>query len=148
MDCEVCGNELQRGVLVCPFCGAKSENGDGQGRDERPVHRVINLEIGMPPVETAITKLEQELKVASHDKVAVVTIIHGYGSSGRGGKIRKECRRTLDYLLGKRQLKSVIPGESFNRKHGPTRSLLRRVPGLLKSENLNRGNRGITIVEL
>ncbi len=111
-------------------------------------HRVINLETGKPVVEAALAKFKQEISTAQLDKITVVTIIHGYGSSGKGGAIRSECRKLLQYLESKRNIRCFIPGENFTRKQGQTRALLRRIPQLTKDDNLNRNNRGVTIVEL
>lgn len=145
--CDVCGNDRREGSLVCSYCGNKHEK--TLFSKERPKkHRVINLEIGKPIVEEAMNKLEQELERARNEGVAVVTIIHGYGSSGRGGKIRLECRKILDFLEAKRKIRQAIHGEKFSRKNGQTKSLLRRLPALSKDDNLNRANRGITVVEM
>ena len=145
--CEVCGNEIPVTMLVCKFCGEKqfdSKPYHGSGY----IHRVVNIEKGMPVVEDALLKLKTELTRARLEKIRVVTVIHGYGSSGRGGAIRLECRKTLDYLASKREIRGFIPGENFYKKRGQTSALLRRVPQLADDQNLNKGNKGVTIVEL
>ena len=145
--CDICGNEKKTGSLKCPFCGCKyqlaEENKSGQN-----THRCINIEYGKPTVEVALKKLERELEQAKSEKIQVLTIIHGYGASGQGGAIRVECRKTLDYLEKTRKIRGYISGERFSKKEGKTRMLLRRLPTLLTNKNLNRGNRGITVVEL
>lgn len=111
-------------------------------------HKVVNLEAGRPIVETALRRLQTELATSRRENLRVLTIIHGYGSSGKGGVIGVECRKFLEYLKGSGAINTFIPGEDFSRRSGPTRDLLRRFPRLADNVNLNRGNRGITLVVL
>jgi hypothetical protein len=111
-------------------------------------HKVVNLETGRPFVETALRKLEIELADARQQNLRVLTVIHGYGSSGKGGVIGVECRKFLEYLKNRGEINTFIPGEDFRQKSGPTRNLLRRFPRLADNVNLNKGNRGITLVVL
>lgn len=111
-------------------------------------HKVVNLEAGRPFVETALRKLEIELADARQQNLRVLTVIHGYGSSGKGGAIGVECRKLLEYLKSRGEINTFIPGEDFRQKSGPTRNLLRRFPRLADNVNLNKGNRGITLVVL
>jgi hypothetical protein len=82
--CEVCGNEVAFGINRCPFCDADIELIQPQQRIE---HRIVNLEKGMPLVEQALARLATELEQARLERCRLLTLIHGYGSSGRGGKI-------------------------------------------------------------
>lgn len=143
--CEVCGNDREPGSLVCKYCGVQYER---QEKNAGRLHRIINLELGRPQVEVAINKLESEIKRAKTDNIAILTIIHGYGSSGEGGVIRDECRKILRYFEEKNRIRSMIIGESFSKKEGRTKALLRRFPHLGSDRNLNRSNKGVTLVEL
>jgi hypothetical protein len=80
--CKTCGNECDAGLPVCPYCGAKKE---GLAPKKERQHCVVNLKRGMPPVKDALHKMDQELTQARVSGFRVVTLIHGYGSSGRGG---------------------------------------------------------------
>ena len=113
-----------------------------------PFHKVVNLEMGRPLVESALRKLQTELQEGRLKNMRVLTVIHGYGSSGKGGAIGAECRKVLAYLKGKGEIATFIPGEEFKRRSGPTQDLLRRFPQMDSNVNLNRGNRGITLVVL
>jgi len=115
---------------------------------EKDFHKVVNLEAGRPIVEAALRRLQMELASSCQQNLRVLTIIHGYGSSGKGGVIGVECRKFLEYLKGSGAINTFIPGEDFSRRSGPTRDLLRRFPRLADNVNLNKGNRGITLVVL
>lgn len=143
--CEVCGNDRLENVSICRFCGVKHEN-EAVSEPSGPTHRVVNIEFGRPVVEEAINKLGNEIERASYDGVSVLTVIHGYGSSGRGGVIRQECRKILKYWESRGKIKDFVVGERFAKKEGRTRELLRRFPELMNNDNLNRGNRGVTLV--
>ena len=141
--CQVCGNELEDARLVCPFCGARRP-----GASAGPVSetcRTVNLEKGMPTANQALQRLKNELAVSGGAPLALV-LIHGYGSSGRGGAIKQEVRRYLHFLAGRQQIREMFPGEDIDRRSRRCRGLAQRFPCL--RQNLRRPNPGITIVVL
>ncbi len=143
--CHVCGNQIESSVVKCPFCGCTS--GDSALPVKKDyVHRVVNLETGRPGVETAMERMGVVIEDGVRTGVSVLTLIHGYGSSGKGGVIRKECRKNLDFMKSRGRISDYITGEAFNKKSGVVKTLLRRYPQLISDRNLNRGNRGITLV--
>jgi len=146
--CDICGNDINRGVRICPFCGGRQEMSSASVPTGIFFHKVVNLETGRPLVESALRKLQAELQEGRLKNMRVLTVIHGYGSSGKGGAIGAECRKVLAYLKGKGEITEFIPGEEFRRRSGPTQDLLRRFPQMVSNVNLNRGNRGITLVVL
>lgn len=146
--CSICGNEIESGSAVCRFCGSRQEKTADGGRDRTFVHRTINLEKGMPFVEQAMSQLRIALAEARALRIQALTIIHGYGSSGRGGAIRNECRKILDHMCSRGEVNSYIAGEDFHRRNGRVRDLLKRYPQLAANANLNGHNRGITLVIL
>jgi len=141
--CAVCGNETELGSGTCRFCGASQSQ---ETKRNGPLHKTVNLKRGRPFVSAAIKKLEGEVQAAKIERVRVLTIVHGYGSSGKGGAIKNECRKCLDYLCSIGEIKEFIPGEEFSRKSGRVKSLLRRFPGLSVNRNLDRHNPGVTLV--
>ena len=145
--CHVCGNETALNDLVCGFCGAPQ---DGAAADSPAAigHRIVNIERGRPLVETALKKMESELLRARSDRVQVVTLIHGYGSSGKGGRIRTECRKVLDHLSRRKEVNQIIAGEEFRKRTGPGKALLRRFPHLERDFASDFSNPGVTIVVL
>ena len=70
----------------------------------------INLENGFTSDE-AISYTRQVLQ---NSKKTCVYIIHGYGSSGKGGVIRQKVRSFLNAQLKNGKIKAVIYGEDFN----------------------------------
>ncbi len=147
--CQICGNEIDSALSRCPYCGNDQENGKhGQVMLKQFTQKTVNLEQGLPTVEQALHRLQQELTTARIEQIRVLTLIHGYGSTGKGGAIRQECRKTLEYLCGKGEISSVIYGEDFSRRHGSVKHLLSRFPELSRHPHLNQQNKGITLVFL
>ena len=62
---------------------------------DRPV-RELNLELGRPDAAEAIRRLAAEVKAARKMGTPAMKLIHGYGSSGKGGRIRTASRRYLE----------------------------------------------------
>jgi len=141
--CEVCGNEIEIGLHQCPFCGAAVEAVQPR---RGLTHTRVNLEQGMPTTEQALERLARELEQARLAGYRVLTLIHGYGSSGRGGVIRQEVRAQLHYLKHQGMINDLLPGEEFSTRTGAGRYFLRRFPFLRRHRDLNRSNPGITLV--
>lgn len=75
--------------------------------------REVNLEHGMPTVQTALSQLALELRRTRSMGCTGLKIIHGYGSSGKGGKIRVQARSRLARMKGAGEIRDYIPGEEF-----------------------------------
>jgi hypothetical protein len=147
--CHVCGNSVDTNVLCCPYCNAKQEpNPQSVSSKAKFSQKTVNLEQGLPTVEQALARLKRELDSARHERIRVMTLIHGYGSTGKGGAIRLECRKTLAYLARLGEIHTVIHGEDFNRRHGSTKHLLGRFHDLAHHPHLNHNNRGITLIQM
>ncbi len=142
--CIVCGNELEVGTNACRFCGAEQRPDDARGKGI--FHKTVNLERGRPLVAAAMKKLDGEIQAAKIEQVKILTVIHGYGSSGTGGAIKNECRKCLDYFCSVGEIKDYIPGEEFSGRSGRVKALLKRFPRLAFNRNLDRRNPGVTLV--
>ena len=142
--CDVCGNEIGTRAVFCPFCGRKQER--ELVRKKEYIQKLVNLEHGLPFVEAALKRLDKAVADARQQGVTQLTLIHGYGSSGKGGAIREECRKMLDFMWMNGELKKIVFGESFTKSNGEVRDLIRRYPLLAQDRNLNKANRGITLV--
>ncbi len=145
--CDVCGNIKDASSLLCPFCGSRVDAIEPIKKTGF-VHKTANLEAGRPVLEVALHRMHEIIDDAIRNDVKVLTLIHGYGSSGKGGVIRSECRKMLDFLKSKGVVSDYIGGEDFNKRSGTVKSLLRRYPQLGADKHLNRGNQGITLVIL
>ena len=110
--------------------------------------REINLEAGMPLVADALRRLTFEVHHSKSLGYTAMKLIHGYGSSGKGGKIRIAARERLDFLMRKREIRGYIPGEAFSIFDEQTRAAFLVCPELRKDRDLNRSNNGVTFILL
>ncbi len=145
--CDVCGNESEMASLLCPFCGSAVELTEIP-KQRAFVHKTVNLEAGRPLADVAVHRMTDIIEDSVRNNVHILTLIHGYGSSGKGGVIRLECRKMLDFMKCKGIIGDYIAGEDFNKRSGSVKSLLQRYPQLALDKHLNKGNRGITLVIL
>jgi hypothetical protein len=111
-------------------------------------HRVVNLETGLPTVEVARKRMSEELTMAKRQGFAAVKIIHGYGSSGTGGKLKSALRQSLGQRQRDGKIRGFVAGEEWNIFEDGAREALDRCPELSRDPDLNRRNSGITIVLL
>jgi hypothetical protein len=102
----------------------------------------------MPSVQEALQRLEREIALARNGRVALLKIIHGYGSTGAGGDIRIAVQKRLHELSEGGQIRGFIFGENWSKADEATWRLLQTQSELKGDSDLGRRNRGITIVLL
>lgn len=107
---------------------------------------VVNLEQGMPSVESARIKLDQALRNAKARRITAVKIIHGYGSTGKGGAIKSDVQLFLTGKLRSGYIRGFVPGEKFSPFDASARAMLALCPALARERDYSRNNHGITIV--
>jgi hypothetical protein len=108
----------------------------------------MDIEYGMPTVDEAMPLLSGRLRDRKKAGVKAVKVIHGYGSTGKGGRLRKATIALLDCLKTSGLIKEVVIGEQWSKFVPRTLGLIDRMPQLYRDRDLERYNRGITIVFL
>ncbi len=147
-DCDTCGNEIPDACMLCQFCGSRQTSAAGRAASPREPVRTINVEDGMPTVEQALARLDRELSLARQSGARVIRVIHGWGSSGTGGRLRLACRAFLGRELTAGRIRRMVEGDDYSRAANMGRDLQRRCRDLRDSERSDRHNPGITFVEL
>lgn len=110
--------------------------------------REINIKAGMPSVDEARALLLESLLTAKAGGVRLLKVIHGYGSTGVGGRLRSALRRSLELRKKEGAIKGFIKGEEWTLFNEDARALCDRFPFLRDDPDYSRENPGITIVEL
>jgi len=105
----------------------------------------VNLEYGMPTAEMAVQNMKNALISYKRQDYKAVILIHGYGSSGVGGKIKTSVQRSL----GDSSLRGIVRlyagGDQWaNRK----KEMLSLCKDLENYQHTLSGNPGITVVIL
>lgn len=106
----------------------------------------VNIKEDLPTVQEALSRLTVTIRNGKALGCGAIKLIHGYGSTGRGGKIRVAVRQRLADMKQNRQIRDYIPGESFSIFEEPTRQAFLRCEDLRKDHDLERHNNGITII--
>lgn len=145
-DCDTCGNEIPDSAGICPFCECVQHVTPQRG--PRIIVQTVNVESGLPSAEEGVARLQRDIASARQAGVRVLRVIHGWGSSGTGGKLRDACRSFLRREMKARRLKSVVPGDDYSRAALAGRNLMSRYEDLRSSERSDSRNPGITMVEL
>ena len=114
---------------------------------DRPV-RELNLELGRPDAAEALRRLAAEVEAARKMGTPAMKLVHGYGSSGKGGKIRTALRRQLQAMAQRGEIRGFIPGESFSIFDETTRQAFALCGELRQDRDLDRYNNGVTFILL
>jgi hypothetical protein len=144
--CVRCGNEIPDRAAICQFCDARQ--GAGRQTGTRQKLRTSNIEAGMPSAEEALARLESDLSYARKSGARVLRVIHGWGSTGTGGKLRGACRAFLKRKLSTRQIAAIIHGEDYAPETEAGQDLINRCPELRNNIRPDSRNPGITFVVL
>jgi hypothetical protein len=108
----------------------------------------VNLEDGLPSREQARERLEAAIANAQRNGVRVLKVIHGYGSTGTGGVLRYAVRGYLRQRKEDGDIALFVNGEEWSKFEERSRQLLARAPELRSDRDLDRRNKGITLVLL
>ena len=108
----------------------------------------VNIKSDMPSADDAIKRITYNIKNAGAFGVSAIKIIHGYGSTGKGGIIRIEARKYLERQKKNGSIKDYITGEDFSIFDESTRKAFQVCDALRRDSDLERHNNGITLVIL
>ena len=106
----------------------------------------INIKEDMPVVADAMRYLQDAIARLKRDKYDVVLIVHGYGSTGKGGVICAKARQWLKAQERGKKVKQVFYGEDltiFNFAALALKNKCRELEPLFRV-----CNNGVTVVEL
>ncbi len=107
---------------------------------------LLTIDVAHPPrhparVEEAL--MDAYATVRNSSVYRIIKVIHGYGSSGRGGSTR-DVVRNWAFRMGDR-FREVIPGEEYSLFHAKTQKLRASVGDYIDPD-LGAENKGVTYV--
>ncbi len=138
--CEMCGEEIEE--PLCPFCGTVNVVDIKPSKKSKSF--TINIKSDLPTVELALSRVKKAMN--DYKYCRYIKIIHGYGSSGKGGAIKSELHRMLAGCLAREEINGWIPGEEFSGDYIDTRVMLERYPSLENDEDFRKRNKGVTLI--
>jgi high-affinity K+ transport system ATPase subunit B len=146
--CSTCGNDIQDNARICPYCDGLQESRPVTVKKVAVRIHVVGLKEDNPTVDEAMKRLAKEISMARKTNIKVIKIIHGYGSTGVGGVIKPALHNLLRTMKIKGQIKMFITGDEHNEFAGGRNYLLNKYPELKETWTSDRGNKGITFIEL
>lgn len=111
--------------------------------------KVLNIEGDCLTCMEAISKVLTELEVLSIASITkVLEVVHGYGSSGKGGVIKKQLHLLLPKLVKQNKILDFVAGEKFSAQSKKYKDYTKLYPELILDSNLKNLNPGVTIIFL
>jgi hypothetical protein len=109
---------------------------------------ILNIKDTMPTAEAAWTHLQGAIDGARLRGVRILKVVHGYGSSGVGGKIRRRVRSGAAKLVEAGTLKAMVFGEDWGPFSATARGWVDAFPVLRNDADYGKGNEGITLIRI
>ena len=129
--------------MQCPHCGSA----------HLPILATDTIEFNIkqdgPYVEEALERLTDCLRKSLEVGIKAIILVHGYGSSGEGGRIKWAIHDALENNRYSDRVDEYHFGENVPYGSDAYHALLRRRPGLKRYlKRFKEGNAGITILLL
>lgn len=100
----------------------------------------------MPTVKEALKILDMEVEKAKSAGISCIKVVHGYGSTGVGGKIKARLTDVLERKKSSGEIKDFILGQDWSIFNEKTRGVLDKVECARSDEDLDKFNIGITVI--
>lgn len=110
--------------------------------------RTHNLEADFPSLDDARREAIAVIRQAKRDGVRVLKFIHGYGSSGKGGKLCVGLRKSFRLRKDEGAIKDFVPGERFSIFNPVVLAMMEACPALRGDPDLEAVNEGISLLWL
>ena len=107
--------------------------------------KTLNIENGYPSQKQARLILESYIKNSDKSN-KIFKIIHGYGSSGVGGNIKKMVHSYLKRLKNEGIIKDYLPAEAIKDLMGFDQTIIKYKPFIKDDIAFKQGNPGITYI--
>jgi hypothetical protein len=108
----------------------------------------LNIKSDLPTVDEARRRLIQEIQRAKAKGYKAIKLIHGYGSTGKGGALKDALRSSLSRRKKEGVIQAFVAGERWDPLEEMARMILDACPELSRDPDLGRYNEGVTIVLL
>lgn len=109
--------------------------------------RLVNLKEGYS-LEQALAILEIEIESAKKEGIIAIKVLHGYGSHGRGGVIRKALIPLLASWKKSKFILDYFGGDKWNLFDEDAKRILLKDKTIYNDCDISSSNPGITIIEL
>lgn len=109
--------------------------------------RLINLKEGYS-LQQALAILEIEIESAKKEGIVAIKVLHGYGSHGRGGVIRKSLIPLLASWKRSKFILDYFGGDKWNLFDEDAKRIMLKDKSIYNDCDIDKSNPGITIIEI
>ena len=113
-----------------------------------PKIKTVNIKEDFPPCDVAVFNLYKAIFENERMGFEVLKIVHGYGSHGKGGEIKKAVKDYLTEAQRKKEIQFFVCGENWSSKNEKVKYLESKYPELILDEDIKNINSGITVILL
>jgi hypothetical protein len=106
----------------------------------------IDVKSDMQTCLMAVAQLEIEIDACKLGGFRALKVIHGYGSHGVGGEIKKEIHKRLKQMKSQKKIVDYIPCEKWTQSNPMRNIAVKMCDELLADSDLMMLNSGVTIV--
>ena len=110
--------------------------------------KTFNIEAGFPTLDEARRLVVEEIRKSKREGVCVLKIIHGYGSSGKGGALKHGLKKSFALRKKEGVIKDFVTGEDFTIFNPVVLAMLEAVPTLRGDPDLSNTNEGVSVLWL
>jgi hypothetical protein len=141
-QCPECGNP--RALLdCCPYCGSAVPPLLSSDTIE------LNIKSDNPSVEEALDRLTEKIRAFQKLGIKTIVLIHGYGSSGEGGRIKRAIHDALENNRYADRVEEYYFGENVPFGSLAYNALMKQRSGLKHYlRHFKGGNAGMTVLLL
>lgn len=141
-ECPECGNA--RALLSeCPHCGSNIAPLLNTDVVE------LNIKHGNPSVDEALDNLAVKIRDFQKLGIKAIVLIHGYGSSGEGGHIKRAIHAALETNRYADRVDEYFYGENVPYGSSAYHGLLKKRPSLKRYlRHFKASNTGMTVLLL
>jgi len=110
--------------------------------------RVVNIKENNPSADVAVFNLSVAINDAKLMGEKAIIVVHGYGSHGQGGLIKKMAVEYLSTAVKNREIAFFVPGENWGEFNELKIKACEICPDLIINSQLAGLNSGVTVIVL
>ena len=110
--------------------------------------RVVNIKENMPPKDYAVYLLDCAINDSKKMGEKALIVVHGYGSHGKGGDIKKAVVEYLTTAKKNKQITTFVKGDEWGDLNEEKQLMCTMCPELILNSQLFPINSGVTAILL
>lgn len=110
--------------------------------------RVVNIKKDNPSADVAVFNLQVAISDAKKMGDKALIVVHGYGSHGKGGLIKKEMHEMLLKAVKNHDISFFVLGENWGEFNNDKIRACEICPDLIINPQLSGLNSGVTVIIL